>query len=148
MTCHIIGDGPNAFILNQLINSLNLEHICFIIKGISDEQLQKEYQEASIFVLPNIFLGENDVEGFGMVFAEASSYGLPVIGGKSGGVVDAIDDGLTGILVVPTTESIANAISYLLDNPSIAISFGNAGYKKVRELFTTTKSSLFLDLLD
>ena len=37
----------------------------------------------------------------GMVFIEANACGKPVIGGRCGGVVEAIKDGVTGLLVDP-----------------------------------------------
>ncbi len=43
--------------------------------------------------------GGNDVEGFGIVFLEAGSYGKAVIGGNNGGVPEAVADGMTGLLV-------------------------------------------------
>ena len=41
------------------------------------------------------------VEGFGIALVEASACGLPVIGGRSGGIPDAVREGETGLLVDP-----------------------------------------------
>ncbi len=44
-------------------------------------------------------------EGFGIVFLEAAAHGLPAVGGNVGGVVDAVVDGETGLLVdIPRTR--------------------------------------------
>ncbi|MBL8235622.1 MAG: glycosyltransferase family 4 protein, partial [Bryobacterales bacterium] len=55
-----------------------------------------------LFVMPSrARLDHDDVEGFGMVFLEASACAKPVIGGRSGGIADAISEGETGLLVDP-----------------------------------------------
>jgi phosphatidylinositol alpha-1,6-mannosyltransferase len=50
--------------------------------------LQNYYNTCDIFILANRTLEDGDVEGFGMVFLEASSCGKPVIAGDSGGTGD------------------------------------------------------------
>ena len=71
--------------------------------------IEPEYQQADVFILPSRF------EGYGMVFAEALSAGLPVIAAKAGAVPDVVP-GTAGLLVAPDDpEALAEAfISYLL----------------------------------
>ena len=59
-----------------------------------------------------------DVEGFGLVFLEAAAFGLPSVGGRSGGIPDAIDEGKSGWLVDPCNiEAIATTIIDVLKSP-------------------------------
>lgn len=69
-----------------------------------------------------------EVEGLGIVFLEASACGLPVIVGRSGGAVDTVLDGLTGVVVDPNDvrEVSASAIE-LLGDPVRAVEMGRAG---------------------
>jgi glycosyltransferase involved in cell wall biosynthesis len=60
------------------------------------------------------------VEGFGLVFLEAAACGLPSVGGRSGGIPDAIEDGKSGWLVSPTdTAEIAAAVARVLGDPGL-----------------------------
>ncbi len=66
---------------------------------IDAEKLPALYRSCDIFVMPNCTLSNGDTEGFGLVFLEAAACGKPAIGGRDGGVPDAIVDGETGILL-------------------------------------------------
>ena len=80
--------------------------------------------------------GQGGVEGFGIVFLEAGLYAKPVIGGKSGGIPDAILDGVTGILVDPTDENaIASAIVRFLTDRDLARKMGENGKRRVENEF-------------
>jgi phosphatidylinositol alpha-1,6-mannosyltransferase len=71
------------------------------------------------------------VEGFGIVYVEAGYYGIPVIGGKAGGVPDAVVDGETGFLVNPEDpQEIGQAILRLLKDSSLRSKMGAAGHRR------------------
>ncbi|WP_421693793.1 glycosyltransferase family 4 protein [Aestuariivirga sp.] len=53
-----------------------------LVRGVSGDQLTRLYQESSIFVMPSL------IEGFGQVYLEALSYGLPVVGTPNTGLPD------------------------------------------------------------
>jgi glycosyltransferase involved in cell wall biosynthesis len=56
------------------------------------------------------------VEGFGFVYLEASSHGLPIIAHRIGGVEDAVKDGETGILTNPERpKELKDALEALID---------------------------------
>jgi glycosyltransferase involved in cell wall biosynthesis len=76
-------------------------------------------------------------EGFGIVAVEAAAMGLPVIGCRIPGVVDAIEDGVTGTLI-PTGDhrQLSSAIERYLDDPSIRCAHGAAGRFRARKLFS------------
>jgi phosphatidyl-myo-inositol dimannoside synthase len=94
---------------------------------LSDEPLRDAYQAADLFVQPN---GEVNgmTEGYGMVYLEAGAAGLAVIGGRSGGVVEAVTDGVTGILVTPFRASeLAEKMDLLLADGELRKRLGEAG---------------------
>lgn len=70
----IVGDGPERSYLENLCENLNIKRVRFT--GFRSD-VQRFYSIADVFVLPSIY------EGFGQVFLEAMSSGIPCIGLKS-----------------------------------------------------------------
>ena len=92
--------------LRAQVAAENLEHRIQFAGLVPDVEL--EYQQADVFILPSRF------EGYGMVFAEALSAGLPVIAARAGAVPDLVP-GTAGLLVAPDdSEALAGAIRKLL----------------------------------
>jgi phosphatidylinositol alpha-1,6-mannosyltransferase len=117
----VVGDGPYRKELAALTADLGLrDHVTFT-GSVEDAKLPVFYNLCDVFVMLNrqVFDDANktlSVEGFGIVFIEAAACGKPVIAGRSGGAVDAVADGINGILVNPTDiEEIKQAIIALLD---------------------------------
>lgn len=128
----IVGRGPcEASLRRAAIAQGMANHIVFTGR-VSDEELAALYNCCTVFALPTGDAGGGQVEGFGLVFTEAHAHGKPVIGGRSGGVEDAVIDGHTGILVDPNdTDSLARAIVHLLQHPEEACRLGEAGRARV-----------------
>jgi phosphatidylinositol alpha-1,6-mannosyltransferase len=81
-------------------------------------------------------------EGFGIALVEASACGKPVIAGRSGGVPDAVQDGLTGLLVNPVdSEAVAAAIVKVLREPCLANTMGENGRKWVETEINWTRAA-------
>jgi len=71
-------------------------------------------QKAELFSSASAYLFCSDNEDFGMVSVEAQSYGCPVVGYKSGGIIETVIDGKTGILFDELTpDSCSTAIQKL-----------------------------------
>jgi phosphatidylinositol alpha-1,6-mannosyltransferase len=69
--------------------------------------------------MPSI-IHKRSVEGFGISFIEAASYGKLSIGGNSGGEKDAIKDGVTGYICDGNNlESISSAIQKCFENNNL-----------------------------
>ena len=131
----IVGKGTEEANLRGIADRLGIkEHIVFA-GFIPDNELPDFYNLCDIFVMPNIevYDSTDSIEGFGIVFIEANACGKPVIGGRSGGVVDgAVIDGINGFLVDPSdAKEIAEKIILLLNDPNLAKSIGAAGRKRV-----------------
>ena len=92
-----IGDGDEGNNLLRLRKTLGLEKsVEFIFKSTEQEKLAL-LEQSNIFVMPSVIY-KKSVEGFGITYIEAASYGKPSIGGIYGGEGDAIKSGQTGYL--------------------------------------------------
>jgi len=111
--CEIVGFWPSAEYLKEvqaIIRTLGLEKKVFTLGKIDSDQLQKKYTSATTFVLVS------KMEGYGMVYAEAMSYGLPIVGTTRGAVPEIVDEGENGFLCDPDNiDQIAGAIEKLFD---------------------------------
>ncbi|MFA6959283.1 MAG: glycosyltransferase family 4 protein [Opitutaceae bacterium] len=95
--------------------------------NVSDEDLDRIYAQADIFALTSIDHGHS-VEGFGLVYLEASAHGLPVVAHRVGGVAEAVADGETGFLVSPQHPvELTSAFRKLIEDPALRRRLGEAG---------------------
>lgn len=95
--------------------------------NIPDEELDAIYDRADIFAMTSIDY-RHSVEGFGLVYLEASAHGLPVVAHNVGGVAEAVVDGVTGIVVPPNRPAqLTAAFERLIDDPFMRERMGQAG---------------------
>jgi len=133
----IAGRGPNEARLRALVRELRLEDRVTLLTSVTETEREALYAACDLFVMPNRTLPNGDVEGFGIVFLEANAAGKAVIGGRSGGSVEAIQDGVTGLLVDPTDPAaLARALHELLSDPGRRAAMGEAGRRRVQEQFS------------
>jgi phosphatidylinositol alpha-1,6-mannosyltransferase len=86
--------------------------------------------------MPSRQLKNGDVEGFGITFLEANLHGCPVIGGRSGGVIDAVAHKESGLLVEPgNIAELVQAMDHLLTNREYAKLLGAQGKKRAEAFF-------------
>jgi len=125
----LVGVGPHQDYLEKLALRLNVSDCVTFIGRINYAELPKYICIGDIFAMPSRsrFFGL-EVEGLGIVYLEASSCGLPVVGGKSGGAPDAVLIGETGLVVDGTKPAeIAEACIEMLNNPELCVLMGAAG---------------------
>jgi glycosyltransferase involved in cell wall biosynthesis len=83
------------------------------------DRLEQAYARATCVIVPNIELPNGEFEGFGLVACEAASAGGVVLAARTGGLVDAVKDGETGILLPPgDAEAWAEAIETVFAWPA------------------------------
>jgi len=92
-----VGDGDEKKNLDKLKNQLGLEQQVVFLPRTEEKLKVALLNEANLFLMPSIVY-KKSVEGFGISFVEAGSYGKASIGGMHGGEADAIEDGRTGYL--------------------------------------------------
>jgi glycosyltransferase involved in cell wall biosynthesis len=127
----IVGEGPLKDRLEEEINGLNLAERVSLVEIMPQEKLNQLYAESSLCVLPSID------EGFGLVLVEAQLCRRPVIGTKSGGIPDIIEDEVSGLLVPPKDDlCLASAIERILTDEKLAENLAEAGYRSALEKFS------------
>jgi len=128
----VVGTGPDLARLQRLAYDLGLvDRVCFVGR-LDAADLEREYAACSAFVLPARRTADAEREGYGLVYFEAAAWGRPVIAGRSGGEIDAVVDGETGLLVDgASVDAVADAIASLLGDVSLMQRLGAAGRARV-----------------
>ncbi|KGT48283.1 glycosyltransferase family 4 protein [Acinetobacter sp. HR7] len=104
----IIGDTPSQSLNKNLQTKEEIleiaryhhieDHIKFIGNISDDKILSSWFHLADIHLFPVKYIPD-DPEGFGMVAIEAAAHGTPTVAFKTGGIVDAVEDKKTGVLI-------------------------------------------------
>jgi phosphatidylinositol alpha-1,6-mannosyltransferase len=131
----IAGVGDRLPQLELLQQQLGLGDAVRFLGAVSEDELPALYNAADLYVGAS---RRHDllVEGFGISLVEASACGLAVVGGRSGGVPDAVREGETGILVDPDDPAaVAAGINELLSDPERRKRLGAAGRKAVETYY-------------
>jgi len=135
----IIGDGPEEENIKKLVAGLKLKKNVLMIDNADNEERNAWYNVCGIFIMPARQIG-NDFEGFGIVYLEANLANKPVIAGDSGGVRDAVVDGLNGLLVNPENkEEITEAIIKLVRDENLRKKLGEKGRERTIKEFSWEK---------
>ncbi|QJD99891.1 glycosyltransferase [Massilia forsythiae] len=141
----IVGDGELRPELERLIAAEGLERSVTLVGKVSDADLLRYLRLCDLFLMPNRTLPDGDTEGFGLVFREANACRKPVIGGRAGGVVEAVEDGVSGLLVDGTQpDQIAAAVERILGDPALAQQLSEGGLALARRHSTAAVASQFL----
>jgi glycosyltransferase involved in cell wall biosynthesis len=98
-----------------------------LLGNVPDDELAEIYERADIFAMTSVYHGHS-VEGFGLVYLEAAAHGLPVVAHDVGGVSEAVNHGITGILVPPDRPAqLAAAFEQLIHDDTLRHQMGDAG---------------------
>ena len=141
----IVGDGELRPELERIIAEEGVADRVTLVGKVSEADLVEYFRTCDLFLMPNRTLADGDTEGFGLVFREANACGKPVIGGRAGGVVEAVVDGESGFLVDGTDiEDIRKSVLCLLDDTALADAMGQRGLEIARTTSTVKVAGQFL----
>ena len=137
----IVGDGPHQSKLQQLASEVGVEKYVRFLTDIKHRDLPSFYNASDIFLMPSRTIkSKRDVEGFGIVYLEASACAKPIIAGQGGGVGEAVIDQETGLLIDPEKPAaVSQAILKLLNNNSLSHKLGQNGRERVKHNFDWDK---------
>ena len=144
----IIGDGSWQQDLCRLAKQLKIEEDVYFLGTKSGDELIQYYHLCDIYAHTPVNIND-EFEGFGIVYLEAGACGKPVVASDSGGVPDAVLDGVTG-LVVPEkdVEATAKALKKVLTDEKLARELGNNGRKRAKELSWDNIAKKFVHLYE
>jgi len=128
----IAGQGPQEVPLKQLTQDLSLTAQVHFRDTVN--QTPDLLGALDVFVMPSL------MEGLGLSVMEAQACGIPVVASRVGGLVDLIDDGISGFLV-PCNDptSLANRIIEVLRNPVKSRIMAQQARLKIEEYFSSIK---------
>ncbi|HJR16844.1 MAG TPA: glycosyltransferase family 4 protein [Gemmatimonadales bacterium] len=131
----VVGSGRMQAELEALAVRLGVSQRVRFLTNVPDADLPALYNHAEIY-LGVSRPAELMMEGFGISLSEASACGVPVVGGASGGIPDAVRENETGLLVDALTPGpVIEAVRLLLENPDLGRRLGAGGRRAVESFF-------------
>lgn len=98
---------------------------------ISDDELENYLAQCDIFAAPSLY------ESFGLVFLEGMMFAKPVVGCRAGGMIEVVEDRVTGLLAEPgDAASLQAALATLLADPAKRETMGKAGRERFLAYYT------------
>ena len=135
----VVGDGGDRERVHGLASKSPVGDSITFLGPLTGDNKFECYSRCDVFAMPS------REDSFPIVFPEANAFGKPVVGGRSGGVPDAITHQDNGLLVDPdSVDDIAHAITGLLENPAEAHRLGANGRRRVEDEFTWKASATAL----
>jgi glycosyltransferase involved in cell wall biosynthesis len=92
---------------------------------LSDADLGDTLRESHVLAVPSRY------EGFGIVYLEGMSFGLPAVASRAGGAAETVADGETGVLVDPDDpDAVARALEGFAADPDRLAEMGRAARRR------------------
>jgi phosphatidyl-myo-inositol dimannoside synthase len=130
----VVGDGSDIGRLRSLAAALEVQEAVRFLGRVSDTELDREYRTADVFALPSV------QEGFGLVYLEAMTYGLPVVAARARAVPEVVTDGETGLLMEPgELDDLSAALIKLVDDPHLRHDLGRRGRLQSQARFSASR---------
>jgi glycosyltransferase involved in cell wall biosynthesis len=145
-TLTIAGDGPSRGDLQKLARDLNIAKRVSFTGFVSQEELREIYYQSHIFVHPSQTGCDGNQEGVPNAMLEAMASGLPVFATEHGGIPEAVENGVSGVLVAESDEEgLARALVNAAQDPGFLSSVARSGAKVVREKFNLERQGRRLE---
>jgi glycosyltransferase involved in cell wall biosynthesis len=125
----LCGEGPCESQLQSLANRLRVDKRVHFAGHIPNRELAGYYAACDIFAMLSLLdTKANNIEGFGIVYLEASYFGKPVIASRLGGVLDVVQHEENGILVNPNSGyEVFQAFNRLCQDQQLREQLGRKG---------------------
>jgi colanic acid/amylovoran biosynthesis glycosyltransferase len=135
-TLTIAGAGPLLDELRTLARKLKIENRVFFPGFLSQEKLREIFYASHIFLHPSETGGDGNQEGIPNSMLEAMASGLPVFATNHGGIPEAIENGVSGILVAERDqEALARVLLKSAQDRPLLSRLARAGANVVAEKF-------------
>lgn len=133
----IVGGGEYEPVVRSEIEEHNLGDVVHLAGRISNEELSDLYSRCAVFCLPAIVDSRGETEGLGVVLIEAMSHAKPIVASRLGGIVDAVSDGESGLLIPPEDPALlAETLLGVIKDENLNRRLGEAGRERAKRLFS------------
>jgi glycosyltransferase involved in cell wall biosynthesis len=123
----IAGDGPVRRGLEDLARQLGLEGAVRFHGFLPAPAVAALLQRCVAILVPA------EAEGYGLVVVEAALCGVPAVGARSGGTVDLVEPGVTGLLVEPgDARALSQSMTAVAQDPRAAREMGHRAGERAR----------------
>lgn len=137
---NVCGVGESAY-LNQMIEDGNVSEFVNNIGWVDGVRKEQLLMESDVLIQPSY------IEAFGISVLEAMSYRLPVIGSKVGGIVDLIDDGVSGFLIdAGDMEKFMEKLQLFIEKPEFVEQMGLVAFEKAKQYYPIVIEKQLCDL--
>lgn len=127
-TMRMAGDGPLLGACRDLAALWGIAEAVEFPGAVDHEWVARAMREASVFVQHSVTPESGDMEGTPVGILEASASGLPVVSTRHAGIPEAVEDGVTGILVEERdVAGMAEAMKGMLADRDAAAAMGMRG---------------------
>jgi phosphatidylinositol alpha-1,6-mannosyltransferase len=140
------GAGGQRERLADLSADLGVEDHVVFCGFVKPEELADHYRLSDAYVMTSREIPERgDVEGFGITYLEAGACGRPVVAAASGGVGDAVEHNVNGLVIRPgDADALAAALISVLSDEELAARLGREGRRRVMERYNWRSIALLL----
>ena len=134
----IAGTGKDLARLKQLVQQYQLQQHVSFLGSVDDKAKALLLQQTNLFVMPvRHDQDSHSIEGFGMALAEAQMAGCVVLTGQVGGVLDVVQNRITGFCCDGgSSKNVLQAMQYILQNPQHATTCALAGQQHASKHFS------------
>jgi glycosyltransferase involved in cell wall biosynthesis len=127
----IAGGGPDLEKIRAHAARWGVSSRVRMLGPVPRDEIRALLDRASIAIVPS-----RHTEGFSLAALEAAHAARPVIASAVGGVVETVEDGITGVLVPPDRPiELARAIAQMIDDPEGTALMGKRGHERADERF-------------
>lgn len=142
----IAGEGPLLSSLHELARDLGVANAVRFTGFLSQNALRQEMESAHVFLHPSQTSGNGDREGIPNSLLEAMASGMPVLATKHGGIPEAVEHGVSGLLTAERDyEGLAQSMHSLCDSPSAYETMCIEASRRCREAFDLRSQARLLE---
>ncbi len=144
----VVGEGQHRAAAEQLSRDLGIADRVSFLGWVPAGEVQAHMGACDVFIAPSRRGVDGWIEAQGLTVIEALASGVPTIAARSGGIVDTIDDGETGLFVDERApEQIAAMVKKLCTEPELRERLATRGRVAARERFGRSTSAGAFDSL-
>jgi glycosyltransferase involved in cell wall biosynthesis len=140
--CTLVGDGPDRSALEEQGDEAGLADRLRITGRVTRPEVRQVLETADVLVAPSVPSSDGRREGLPVVVLEAMAVGVPVVASRLSGIPEAVEDGVTGLLVeAGDAQGLADAVLAVADDPEAAADRAERAAARVTAEFSLDRSA-------